>query len=121
MRRHLAYLWGHHRILLAVFALGGAATLFFAVRLVAFWLYWAAPDHDRAPLEGWMTVGYIARSWQLPPEEVLALTGSTLEGGRPMTLAAIAAANGESLPALIARLEAALAEQAPQDGPEPRP
>jgi hypothetical protein len=121
MRHQFAYLWSQHRFLLVLFLIGGTATLFFAVRLVAFWIYWAEPAHHRAPLEGWMTVGFVARSWHLPPEEVLALTGVALDGGRPVTLAALAAANGESLSTFIARLETALADHAAQEDHGTRP
>ena len=121
MHRPLAYLWAQHRLLLVVFLLGGLATLFFAVRLVVFWIYWADPSHHRAPLEGWMTVGYVARSWDLPPEEVMALAGGDPAAGRPVSLATLAAANGESLASLVARLEAALADHAAQGDHGPRP
>lgn len=108
MSARVTYLWRHHRLLLAVFLLGGVATLFFAVRLVVFWLYWADPAHQRAPLEGWMTVGYVSRSWSVPPEEIIALIDPAAAGQRPFTLAELAAARGEPLSALIARLEPAL-------------
>jgi hypothetical protein len=108
MRDSLSWLWRHHRILVLICALGAAASLFFAVRLVVFWLYWANPDHHRAPLEGWMTIGYVARSWKVPPEVLLDLAAPGQRGGRPLTLADIAAAGGEPLSALIDRLESAL-------------
>jgi hypothetical protein len=122
MRRTIAFLWQQHRVLLVAFALGGAATLFFAIRLVAFWVYWSDPDHHRMPLEGWMTVGYVARSWQVPPEAVYALIPADLVPGTPQTLAELATQTGQDLPALIARLEPALAAlpanpEAPPEAP----
>lgn len=82
----------------------------FAVRLTIFTIYWADPAHRNQQIEGWMTPGYVARSWDVPPE-VLRAALPPLPDARPgshPTLARIAAAEGIALPELIARLQATI-------------
>ena len=61
-------LWTDHKLLLAGFLLALAVMLFFAVRSVMFWVYWADPAHREEPIAGWMTARYVAYSWAIPPE-----------------------------------------------------
>lgn len=103
----LGYLWRHHRAALIGMGLALAVAVAFAVRLTIFTLYWADPAHRDQRIEGWMTPGYIARSWEVDPALIRATLA--LEPGTRPTLAQIAAAEGIPLPDLIARLEAAIA------------
>lgn len=104
----LARLWREHRAALLLFAGAAVLTLFFAVRFVAFGLYWADPAHrDRAP-EGWMTPGYLARSWDLPRDALRDLLALPEAEGKPPTLAEIARDRGEPLDAFLATLRADL-------------
>lgn len=70
MLSRVKHLWRHHKLLLLAFSLAAALTLLFAVRMVAFSLYWADPEHQYQPLEGWMTLRYVAHSYQLNPKDV---------------------------------------------------
>ncbi len=84
---------------------------FFAVRLTLFTIYWADPAHREQRIEGWMTPGYVARSWDVDPEAIRAALPAppeTRPGARP-TLAQIAADEGIALPDLITSLQAAIA------------
>lgn len=104
----LGRLWRHHRGALLLFVAAAALTLFFALRFVAFGLYWADPAHrDRAP-EGWMTPGYLSRSWDLPRAALRDLLDLPEADGAPPTLADIARARGEPLEAFLAALRADL-------------
>ncbi|NKX43932.1 hypothetical protein [Roseicyclus persicicus] len=103
----LAYLWRHHRVALIGMGLALAVAAVFAVRLTLFTIYWADPAHRDQRIEGWMTPGYIARSWEVEPGVIRAALA--LEQGHRPTLAQVAEAEGVPLPELIARLEAAIA------------
>jgi hypothetical protein len=105
----LAYLWRHHRPALIGFRLALAVALVFAVRLTVFTIYWSDPAHREQPVAGWMTPGYVARSWDVPPEVIRAALPVLPEAGRRPTLAQIAEAEGIPLPDLIAGIEAAIA------------
>jgi hypothetical protein len=96
-----------HPFLVAGFLLALALTLFFALRLGMGALMWTAePD---AAIEGWMPVGYVARSWDVP-RDVLAEAIGIPPGSAPrQSLARIAEERGESLEELIARISAAIA------------
>lgn len=91
--------------------------------MVARALYWADPAHHRQIPEPWMTPGYIARSWHLPPETVDAAIGvtdsRTLFDKGPPTLERIAAQEGVPVGDLIGRLEAVLPEIATEPRPAP--
>jgi len=106
MVRHL---WQSHRWLLLGFLAALALTLFFAGRAAVFAVYWS--QHRDEAIAGWMTPGYIAHSWQLPPEVMGAALGlSPEEGeGRRLTLAEIAADRGVSVETLAAEIEAVIA------------
>lgn len=108
----LPYLWRHHRVALIGFALALVVALVFAVRLTLFSIYWSDPAHRDQRIEGWMTPGYVARSWEVDPEvirSVLLPPEGAAPGSRP-TLERIAEAEGIPLEDLVARLEAAIAE-----------
>ena len=99
-------------LLTAAFALALCATLWFGGRATLSALYWADPAHRDQQIEGWMTPGYVGRSWGVPPEVTAAALGLTLprEGGRrPPPLEVIARDRGVPLAQLIAELETAIA------------
>jgi len=104
----LSYLWHYHRPALIALAAALAIALFFAVRLTVFTIYWSDPAHHEQPLAGWMTPGYVARSWDVPPEVIRAALPARSGTDTHPTLAQIAEAEGLPLPELIAALEAAI-------------
>jgi hypothetical protein len=107
----LAYLWRHHRPAMIGLALAVAVALLFAVRLTVFTIYWSDPAHRDQRIEGWMTPGYVARSWEVEPEVIRAALPPMQEtgpGARP-TLDGIAASEGITLAELVARIETAIA------------
>jgi hypothetical protein len=100
------WVWKEHRIATLVFGTAVAVAVIFAVRLVAFWIFWANPAHRKMAPEGWMTPGYVAMSWDVPREVVGEALG--LEAGKRRALEDIAAERGVHLSDLIADLQAAL-------------
>ncbi|WP_347313328.1 hypothetical protein [Defluviimonas sp. SAOS-178_SWC] len=102
-------LWHGHRAVFLAFLAAAAVTLFFAARLLFFALYWSDPAHRDQHPAGWMTPGYVARSWNVPRDDLAAVLGIAPSPGRPSTLAEIAAARGEPVATVIADVEAALA------------
>lgn len=116
MTTPLARLWRENRVLFACFALSCVLTVFFAARLVAFWIYWADPAHRDQAIAGWMTPRYVAHSWDAPPEVIGAALGLERgRSGRPSTLAEIAADRGESVEDLAARIDAAITAHRAQE------
>jgi hypothetical protein len=108
MRRLLA-LWRARPVLTSAFLLACAVTLFFAGRFTVYTIYWAT--HREVPVEPWMTVGYVARSWGLDPMTLDAAAGLPLpeEKGRPQPLSEIARDRGVPVAEIIAEVEAAIA------------
>jgi hypothetical protein len=101
--------WRKRPILTSAFLLACAVTLFFAGRLVFFTVYWST--HREMPVQAWMTVGYVARSWGLDPRGLDAAAGLPVpeEKGRPQPLAEIARDRGVPVTEVIAEVEAAIA------------
>lgn len=96
------------RLLRIGFGLALVVTLGFGLRFGASLTYWASPANRDQPVEAWMPVGFVARSWQVPPE-VLAQALHLSPGERPpQTLEQIARARGEAVADVVARLEAAI-------------
>ena len=105
-----------HPVVVSVLVLALGLALFFAGRFALRAVYFA--QHREEPVAGWMTVGYVGRSWGFDPREIDALAGLPVpEKGRPFTLEEIAAARGVPVAEVVAAVEAALARlQAERDG-----
>lgn len=69
------------------------------------WLWWET--HEDQPVEPWMTVGFVARSWDLDPREIDARAGLPLPvDGRPFTLTEIAEDRGVPVAEIVALVTA---------------
>lgn len=97
-------LWREHRLLVLIFAAAVLLAALFAVRAAVFWTHWSDPENRDQPLAGWMTPGYVARSWHVDRGVVAEALGLEPGAGRGMTLAEIAEAQGVPLSELEARL-----------------
>ena len=108
MRRFLT-LWRARPVLTTAFLLACGMTLFFAGRFSVYTAYWAT--HREVPVEPWMTLGYVARSWGLDPRALDAAAGLLLpeDKGRPQPLSEIARDRGVPVAQMIAEVEAAVA------------
>ncbi|MEZ5779431.1 MAG: hypothetical protein R3E44_13810 [Paracoccaceae bacterium] len=106
--RALAHLWRDHRIAFLAFLAAATVSLFFAGRLIVFTVYWSDPAHRDQRPAGWMTPGYIARSWHVPRDDLGRELGLAPAPGKAQTLADIARARGQPLAEVIADIEAAL-------------
>ena len=104
-------LWRQRPFLVSAFVLAMALTLFFGGRLVVQAVYWSNPAHHNQEGQGWMTVGYIARSWQLKAPELNATAGlpAPKAKGHPQPLSEIARDRGVPVSQVIAEVEAAIA------------
>ena len=101
-------LWRRHPVLTTAFVLALALTLGFAGRFVAQVVYWSNPEHQHQQVQAWMTVGYIARSWQLSGPDLGAEIGLPPAADGPRTLTAIAARRGVPVSEIIAEVDAAI-------------
>ena len=103
-----------HRLLAFAFALALGLTVFLGVRLTVSTLYWS--QHRDAPLAEWMTVGFVANSYDV--DRVALATALGLDPGQRahLTLAQIAARTGRPLPEIIAILEATIAAERAAEG-----
>ena len=112
MRRFVS-LFSRHPILATLFLAAAALTTLFVVRSIVFMAVWSEPERQRQPVEPWMTPRYVALSWDVPRDDMLALLqlppGDT--DGRRETLAQIAEKQGISPEELIARIDVWLAER----------
>lgn len=97
----LARLWRDHRIALLAFCAAAVLTLFFAARLALSVLFWSDPGHRNQSPEGWMTVGYVARSWGIPRDRLTADLGLARPEGHPPTLEMIARDRGIPLATFV--------------------
>lgn len=115
----LKHLWREHPRLFSAFLLAAALTLFFALRMTVSAIYWSDPAHRNETVRPWMTVGYIARSWNLDPHEIDTLAGLPIpEHGRPQPLSSIAGDRGVPVADIIAEVEAAIATLRARQDPQ---
>ena len=100
-------LWRRYRFLFLAFIAAIAVTVFFAGRLLLFTVYWADPAHRGQALEDWMTPGYVAHSYELPPEVVRDVLELDAGDGKRRTLAEIAESSDLTLEEIQRRIDAA--------------
>lgn len=103
-------LWQKHRLASLLFLGALLVAAFFAVRLTMFTIYWSDPARREQPIEGWMTPGYVAMSWDVPKPIVAEAAGLSGTEGRRIRLDDIAAERGIPLEALIDEIEGAIQE-----------
>lgn len=104
-------LWHSHRLLLLAFGLAAILTAFFAVRMVVFGIYWADPKHQNQPLEGWMTLRYVAHSYNLQREDVLVILDIVPPPDGRQSLRKLSREQGLTLPELQSRLDGFIASR----------
>ncbi len=90
------------------FVLALALTLFFAVRFAISVFYWSDPAHRDQALEGWMPLGFVARSWEVPTEVLSAAAGLQPDQRPRRNIDLIAQDRGMPVAALVAQIEAAI-------------
>ena len=95
-------------LLRLAFGLALLVTLGFGLRFGASVIYWANPANSDQPVEGWMPVGFVARSWQVPPEVLVQALGLGPDERARQTLEQIARQQGVPVADLVATLEAAI-------------
>ncbi len=103
--------WKQHPWATAILSLASLAALIFAVRLAVFTIYWMDPAHREVAVEGWMTPGYVAMSWQIPKPVVMEMLGLDERPEERVQIKDLAAQKGIPVAELIAELEAALAAE----------
>ena len=110
MLRTLRDLWATNKLLLLGFTAALAVTLFFGIRAALFALYWNDPAHRNQTIEGWMTVGYVAKLWGVPRGVIVdTLTLPIPRDGKRVRLHDIALTEDVTLEDLRDRLNAAIA------------
>ena len=103
-------LFNKHPFALGGFVLAAAVTLFFIGRIVVSAVYWADPAHHNETVKPWMTVGYIAQSWDLDPREIDRMANLPLPDKQgPMTLREIARERGVAVEEIIKQVNATIA------------
>ena len=110
MIARLVTLWKLRPWLTSAFLIACALALFFAGRALLHGTEWARDGHE--PVRPWMTVGYIARSWDVDPRALDALADLPLPEvkGHPQPLSEIAADRGVPVETIIAKVEHAIKE-----------
>jgi hypothetical protein len=63
---------------------------------------------DVSQIAGWMTVGYVARTFRVPPEEIAAALGLPLEQTERRSLDELARTSGRSTDDVVAAVRAAV-------------
>ena len=105
--------WKDHKILVVGFIAACALTMLLLVSLIADLVYW--PKHRNVEISGWMTIGYVAHSYDVEKELLSDALGIEADLRRHLTLKSIAQAQEISLPTLIDTLQTAIdAERAAQ-------
>lgn len=98
-----------HPFVVAAFVLALVLSLYFIGRITYRAVYWS--QHREQPVAGWMTLGYVGRSWGVDPRDLHARAGLPVpDRGNPLTLEEIARDQGVPASEIIALVEATLAE-----------
>ncbi len=107
--RRLLDAFRRHPWLVGGFLTALVVTLFFVTRMIFFTIYWSDPAHRDQAVQGWMTPGYVAHSWDIPRDDLLDTLGGLARPGEGITLEQIAIDSGVPLQELTVRIEAVIA------------
>lgn len=110
------------RAVVAAFVLAALASLFFATRFTVQAIYWS--NHREEPLAGWMTIGYVAHSYDVAPGRLREALGPPAGTPDRRPIAEIAASLGLSTEEALERLREAIERarsEAAADSGEERP
>jgi len=81
-------LWSDHKLLILGFLAALMVTTALFMRLIADVAYW--PHHQDDTISGWMTVGYVAHSYDVDKDALIVALGIETDLRRLLTLKAIA-------------------------------
>ncbi len=110
-RRIIRQLWARHRIASIGLLLALVLTAGFGTRMVVATLFWSDPSHWQEEPAGWMTIGFISKSWRIPPDVLIdALSTDARVTGR-MRLEELATRLNISTDELLDDVAQILAEQ----------
>jgi hypothetical protein len=119
LREALRRLWRRRRGLMLATGVAALLALFFAARFLLHVFVWEGRRDE--PLAPWMTVGYVARSYDVDRDDLAQALGLDPDHPERLSLAQIAARSGRTLPEVEAQLRAAIAfargEPAPAEAP----
>ncbi|MBL4645983.1 MAG: hypothetical protein COA52_17230 [Hyphomicrobiales bacterium] len=101
---------GSRKITKIVFVLAIIIAVFFAGRLVVSLVYWNDARHIEQPLEPWMTIGYVARSYRVDRESLADTVPFAVQRGKRETLQNLSDAQKISLSELYAQIDVAIAQ-----------
>jgi hypothetical protein len=104
--KKLSRIFRQQPVLASAFAVFTTAALLFLGGALYNAVYWAG--HEKEPIRPWMTIGYVARSWDLRGPDIDRVAGTPLPQGRPLTIQEIADQRGVSADEVAARVEAAV-------------
>lgn len=105
----LRFLFLRHRFAALLLAVALAAMVWMGAGFVREAIYFADPAHQRQDLEPWMSPRYVGKSWDLPPEVIIAIMEIEPGQGR-RTLADVSADLGITIEELQKRVEYARGE-----------
>lgn len=100
-------LWRENRLLVLAFLAFLALAIFFGTNAVLKARDFRAPKEQ--PIAAWMTPRYVAHSWDVPRDEMMAILGLEPPPRGRITLEELAAEKGLPVEDYIARIEAGIA------------
>jgi len=111
--KKILQMWKAHKVAATAFVVALIVALFFAARLAYFWVYWSDPSHRNQPIEDWMTVGYVARSYGVPRDKLAEAIALNPTPGERRTLSQLAAERGVATDTLKTELRQAIGRLQP--------
>tara|TARA_Y100000815_G_scaffold2504_2_gene2348 strand:- start:63009 stop:63365 length:357 start_codon:yes stop_codon:yes gene_type:complete len=99
-------LWRSNKLLVIAFSVALALTVLFGIRTTAFLIYWS--NHRNVPVAGWMSPGYVAKSYRVDIETVRKSLGLDPDARDRRPIGRIAADRGVPVEELIRQLNEAL-------------
>ena len=106
MNETIRTLWRSNRLLVIAFAIALALTVLFGIRTTASLIYWS--NHQNVPVAGWMSAGYIAKSYRVDIETVRQSLGLDPDMRDRRPIGRIAADRGVPAAVLIGQVNDAL-------------
>lgn len=107
IRARLSASWKKHPVITAAFVFMSVLTFALILRLVASIAYWST--HRNLPVEGWMPLGYVSRSHDIPVEKLRSIADLPPDMRDRRPISEIAKSQGKTTSEFIIHIEEGIA------------
>ncbi|MFY0679855.1 MAG: hypothetical protein JXR13_04695 [Thalassovita sp.] len=114
----LCHLWRNHKPTMLLLAAALVAAVVFGARFAFDHRHWRGRPPEKPPIEAWMTIGFVAHAYHIPPKVIREMIGFE-DPEKRLHFDEIASRQGRSVEELLQELDAAIQAHRPKRAAPP--